>query len=88
MVLLYVRPGQASNPMTFVVVGVMAVAMVLMLAGQMMRGGAERRQKLRGARRDYLRYLGGMRRKVRAAAAEQQHALAWRHPRPANLWSQ
>ncbi|GGS69678.1 type VII secretion protein EccC [Streptomyces griseoviridis] len=87
MVLLYVRPGQASNPMTFVVVGVMAVAMVLMLAGQMMRGGAERRQKLRGARRDYLRYLGGMRRRVRAAAAEQQHALAWRHPRPANLWS-
>ncbi|MFE6894449.1 type VII secretion protein EccCa [Streptomyces sp. NPDC057694] len=88
MVLLYVRPGQASSPMTFVVVGVMAVAMVLMLFGQVMRSGVERRQKLKGARRDYLRYLGGQRRKVRAAVSDQQSALAWRHPEPSALWAQ
>ncbi|MET8566291.1 type VII secretion protein EccCa [Streptomyces flaveolus] len=87
MVLLYVRPGQKSNPMTYVVVGVMAVAMVFMLFGQLLRGGAERRQRLKGARRDYLRYLGGVRRKVRTAVAEQQRALAWRHPRPTALWA-
>lgn len=86
MVLLYVRPGQSSSPMTFVVVGVMALAMVFMLLGQVLRGGAERRQKIKGARRDYLRYLAGVRRKVRAAVAEQQSALAWRHPKPTALW--
>ncbi|GHF23834.1 type VII secretion protein EccC [Streptomyces fumanus] len=87
MVLLYVRPGQQSHPMTYVVVGVMAVAMVVMLLGQVLRGGAERRRRLKGARRDYLRYLGGVRRKVRSAVAEQQRALAWRHPRPTALWA-
>ncbi|MEU2227599.1 type VII secretion protein EccCa [Streptomyces sp. NPDC018347] len=87
MVLLYARPGQSSGPMTYVVVGVMALAMVFMLLGQLMRGGTERRQKLKGARRDYLRYLGGARRKVRAAVAEQQSALAWRHPGPTALWA-
>ncbi|MEU3521810.1 type VII secretion protein EccCa [Streptomyces sp. NPDC006654] len=88
MVLLYMRPGQASSPMTFLVVGVMGVAMVLMVLGQVMRSGMERRQKLKGARRDYLRYLGGVRRRVRTAVADQQKALAWRHPRPSALWSQ
>ena len=40
-----------------------------------------------GERRDYLRYLGQTRRKVRAAVVDQQRALAWRHPEPAALWS-
>ncbi|MEU3186697.1 type VII secretion protein EccCa [Streptomyces sp. NPDC006923] len=87
MVLLYMRPGSASSPMTYLVVGIMVVAMATMLIGQLMRSGSERKQKLKGARRDYLRYLGGARRKVRAAVAEQQQALAWRHPEPTALWS-
>ncbi len=87
MVLLYTRPGSASSPVTYVVVGVMVIAMGTMLGGQLMRSGAERKHKLRGARRDYLRYLAGVRRRVRRAVAEQQGALAWRHPDPAALWS-
>lgn len=87
MVLLYMRPGSTSSPMTYLVVGVMVVAMSMMLIGQMMRNGGERKQKLKSARRDYLRYLGGARRKVRAAIADQQRALAWRHPEPSTLWT-
>ncbi|SFF47418.1 DNA segregation ATPase FtsK/SpoIIIE, S-DNA-T family [Actinacidiphila alni] len=86
MVLMYVRPGSSSSPVTYVVVGVMALAMGTMALGQMMRGGGDRKAKLKGARRDYLRYLGGVRRKVRAAIVQQQRALAWRHPAPAALW--
>ncbi|MEB3962994.1 type VII secretion protein EccCa [Streptomyces kunmingensis] len=87
MVLLYSRSGSSSSPMTYLVVGIMAVAMGAMLVGQLMRAGAERKQKLKGARRDYLRYLGGARQKVRSAVSEQQQALAWRHPAPTMLWS-
>ncbi|MFE4758568.1 type VII secretion protein EccCa [Streptomyces mirabilis] len=87
MVLLYTGPGASSSPMTYLVVGGVAVAMATMILGQVMRGGAERKQKLKGARRDYLRYLGGVRRKVRGAVAAQQQALAWRHPHPGSLWS-
>ncbi|MGW0792654.1 type VII secretion protein EccCa [Streptomyces sp. NPDC002911] len=87
MVLLYMRPGQSSSAMTYIVMGVMVVAMGAMVIGQMLKGGEERKQKLKGARRDYLRYLGGVRRKVRAAVEEQQRALAWRHPAPHALWA-
>ncbi|MFJ2952890.1 type VII secretion protein EccCa [Streptomyces sp. NPDC087226] len=87
MLLLYIRPGQTSSVMTYLVMGIMVVAILVMLLGQMLRNGEERKQKLKGARRDYLRYLGGVRRRVRAAVVEQQRALAWRHPAPGALWS-
>ncbi|MGW0876559.1 type VII secretion protein EccCa [Streptomyces sp. NPDC002740] len=87
MVLLYSNSGSASSPMTYLAGGVMVVAMGTMLIGQMVRSGAERKQNLKGARRDYLRYLSGARRRVRSAIAEQQQALAWRHPHPSALWS-
>ncbi|MDQ2589053.1 type VII secretion protein EccCa [Saccharothrix yanglingensis] len=64
--------------------GLMAVGMVFSQVG---RGGAERRNRMRGERRDYLRYLGQTRVQVRSAAQRQRTALAWRHPDPAGLWS-
>jgi S-DNA-T family DNA segregation ATPase FtsK/SpoIIIE len=87
IVLLYTRPGTASSPITYLIVGMMVLAMGTMLIGQLMRSGTDRKNKLKGARRDYLRYLGGVRRRVRRAVADQQRALAWRHPEPAALWS-
>ncbi|WP_218087421.1 type VII secretion protein EccCa [Streptomyces sp. DvalAA-14] len=87
IVLLYTRPGTASSPITYLVVGMMVLAMGTMLVGQLMRTGTDRKNKLKGARRDYLRYLGGVRRRVRRTVAEQQRALAWRHPDPGALWS-
>jgi S-DNA-T family DNA segregation ATPase FtsK/SpoIIIE len=67
--------------------GVMMFAMMFMGMSQMSRGGGERRGRTRGERRDYLRYLGQMRKQVRTAAADQRAALAWRHPDPDSLWS-
>ncbi|MER7930262.1 type VII secretion protein EccCa [Streptomyces sp. NPDC096057] len=87
MVLLYTRIGSGTGPIIYLVVGLMLLSMITMLVGQLVKSGAERKQKMQGVRRDYLRYLGGVRRRVRSAVAEQQRALAWRHPEPTALWS-
>ncbi|MFD6531019.1 type VII secretion protein EccCa [Streptomyces sp. NPDC060184] len=87
MVLLYTRIGSGTGPVIYLVVGLMLLSMITMLVGQLVKSGSERKQKMQGVRRDYLRYLGGVRYKVRSAVAEQQRALAWRHPGPDNLWS-
>jgi DNA segregation ATPase FtsK/SpoIIIE, S-DNA-T family len=76
--------GGMIQPM---MMGLMMGSMMFMGVGQLARGGGERRSRLRGERRDYLRYLGQMRKQVRKAAADQRSALAWRHPEPAGLWS-
>ncbi|WP_026252788.1 type VII secretion protein EccC [Streptomyces sp. PsTaAH-124] len=87
MVLLYTRIGKGTGPVIYLVVGLMLLSMVMMLVGQLVKSGSERKQKMQGVRRDYLRYLGGARRKVRSAVTEQQRALAWKHPEPTALWS-
>ena len=76
--------GAMVSPM---MMSLMMFSMMFMGFGQVGRGGAERRGRMRGERRDYLRYLGQMRKQVRAAAASQRSALMWRHPEPAALWS-
>ncbi|MGW5652651.1 type VII secretion protein EccCa [Streptomyces humi] len=87
MVLLYTRIGSGTGPIIYLVVGLMLLSMIMMLVGQLVKSGSERKQKMQGVRRDYLRYLGGVRRRVRSAVAAQQRALAWRHPEPTALWS-
>src|SRR5689334_18046290 len=86
-VFMLVYLGRANPLLGLGMFGMMAVMAVAMFVTQMARGGTERRQRLRGERRDYLRYLGQVRGQVRAAVAQQREALAWRHPDPAGLWS-
>ncbi len=88
MMLMFIRPGAAGGSgFIYLALGMMVIASAAMMLGQVMRRNSERKQRLKGERRDYLRYLGQTRRKVRAAVIEQQRALAWRHPEPAALWS-
>ncbi len=90
MMLMFMRPGMrggSGSHFMYLAVGMMVLASGAMMVGQMMRKSSERKQRLKGERRDYLRYLTQTRRKVRAAVADQQKALAWRHPEPAALWS-
>ncbi|KMS90479.1 secretion protein EccC [Streptomyces regensis] len=87
MVLLYTRIGSGTGPIIYLVVGLMLLSMIMMLVGQLVKSGSERKHKMQGVRRDYLRYLGGVRHRVRAAVAEQQRALAWKHPEPTALSS-
>ena len=72
------RPS--SSPLLYVGGGAMALGMGGMMIGQMGRGKGERKNKLNGLRRDYLRYLGQVRRKVRQAAT--RSGRRWNGPAP------
>ncbi|GHJ46940.1 type VII secretion protein EccC [Catellatospora sp. TT07R-123] len=85
MALIFIQPGGSS--LSYLAGGMMGVSGLGMLVGQLGRGGGDRRRRLRGERRDYLRYLAQMRRQVRQVAVRQAKALAWTHPHPAALWS-
>ncbi|MFJ2095310.1 type VII secretion protein EccCa [Streptomyces sp. NPDC087901] len=87
MMMMFMRPGmsKSSGGFIYIALGMMVLSTAGMMVGQVMRRSGERKQRLKGERRDYLRYLAQTRRKVRAAVAEQQKALSWRHPAPAAL---
>ncbi|MER7699783.1 type VII secretion protein EccCa [Streptomyces sp. NPDC096095] len=87
MMLMFLRPGGSNGVFMYIAMGMMMLAAVAMLVGQFMRSAGERKQRLKGERRDYLRYLSQTRRRVRQTIVEQQRALAWRHPDPAALRS-
>ena len=57
----------------------------LMVVVQLTRAAAERRNTVRGDRRDFMRYLGQVREKVRQAASQQRESQLWRHPAPSAL---
>ena len=59
-----------------------------MMLGQLMRKASERKQRLKGERRDYLRYLTQIRRKVRARRGRSAEGAGVAPPRrPSALWS-
>ncbi|MGW0790026.1 type VII secretion protein EccCa [Streptomyces sp. NPDC002911] len=87
MMLMFLRPGGGNGVFMYLAMGVMALSAGAMLLGQLMRRSSERKQRLKGERRDYLRYLAQIRKRVRTTITEQQRALAWRHPEPASLRS-
>ncbi|MDQ1292909.1 MAG: segregation ATPase FtsK/SpoIIIE, family [Actinomycetota bacterium] len=86
MVFLYARPGGSATT-TYLVGGLMALSGVGMVLGSMGRGNGERKRRLRGERRDYLRYLTQSRQRIAKVAAQQAKALVWTHPAPSELWS-
>jgi S-DNA-T family DNA segregation ATPase FtsK/SpoIIIE len=89
MMMMYMTRGGGSATNGFLPISMvmMVGAAGAMFLGNGMRRSGERKQKLKGARRDYLRYLSQTRRKVRKAVRDQQKSLAWRHPSPQTLWS-
>ena len=84
-ILIFVSPSKPG--LGLLAAGLMALTSMTMVFGQVGRTTSERKRRMRGERRDYLRYLAQTRKKVRAVAAEQRASLAWRHPDPAGLWS-
>ena len=85
MALMFV--GGGGNAIQSLASGLFGLSMVGMMFGQIGNGAGERKFKLDGARRDYLRYLAQTRKRVRKAAAEQREALEWNSPDPESLWS-
>jgi DNA segregation ATPase FtsK/SpoIIIE, S-DNA-T family len=77
--------GGNASPVLFIGSGAMALGMVGMMFGQLARGKGDRKLKINGQRRDYLRYLSQLRRRVRRAAEQQRRALEYRGPAPRSL---
>ncbi|MDA0637158.1 type VII secretion protein EccCa [Nonomuraea sp. MCN248] len=85
MALMFTAFGNA-NPIMYVASGLFALSMLGMTAGQIARQIGERKYRLNGARRDYFRYLGQVRKRTRRAAKQQRAALEWSGPEPEALW--
>ncbi|SNY69816.1 type VII secretion protein EccCa [Paractinoplanes atraurantiacus] len=85
MVLLFVGPSKGA--LTWVMIGVMMVAIVSTAAVYIFFGNADRTERIGGDRRDYLRYLAQHRRRVRKTVQAQREAADWKHPDPRSLWS-
>ncbi|WP_443056893.1 type VII secretion protein EccCa [Streptomyces sp. NBC_00669] len=78
---------RSMGPTTYMMSGMMGVAMISMTLTQVGRSSSERRRRMKAERRDYLRYLAQRRRQARTAAAEQRAALLWDNPDPRALWA-
>ncbi|GIF25623.1 S-DNA-T family DNA segregation ATPase FtsK/SpoIIIE [Actinoplanes tereljensis] len=85
MVLMFA--GGSRGITTYLMAGMMVVAMGGMMIGQVAFSGTDRKKKLGGDRRDYLRYLAQHRKRVRRHINQQRDASLWRHPAPDSLWS-
>jgi len=85
LVLLFVSP--AKGGVSLLAVGLLAMTSLTMVFGQVGRSSSDRKRRMRGERRDYLRYLAQSRKRIREIVEQQRASLAFRHPDPAGLWS-
>ena len=85
MMLFFVT--SASPQMRYLIIGATVLTMGGSMIAQLSRGSSGRKRKLGGERRDYLRYLGQMRRTARRIAEAQTRAVQWNHPAPDQLWT-
>jgi S-DNA-T family DNA segregation ATPase FtsK/SpoIIIE len=85
MMLMY---GLSSrSPMMYVMGGVMGLGMISMGLMQIGRAAGERKRKMLGERRDFLRYIAQLRKKARETAEQQRRAVMWDNPDPTGLWA-
>jgi S-DNA-T family DNA segregation ATPase FtsK/SpoIIIE len=83
----FLYAGRGGGTMTYVAGGLFGVSMLGMAVSTMNSGGGNKKAEVDAQRRDYMRYLGQVRRQARRAAGQQRAALLWRHPAPEALWS-
>ncbi|WP_406077941.1 type VII secretion protein EccCa [Micromonospora sp. NBC_00858] len=74
-------------PIMYVMGGAMAAGMLLMGVMQIGKAASDRKRKMRGERRDFLRYIAQLRKQARRAADEQRQFVLWNNPQPEWLWS-
>ncbi|BCJ65948.1 type VII secretion protein EccCa [Polymorphospora rubra] len=85
MAMMFGRGGGAYSYVVGAMFGVSSLAMLATTWGG--AAGSPKRSEMMTARREYLRHLAGLRRRVRATAERQRAGLFYRHPDPAQLWS-
>ncbi|GAA4217951.1 type VII secretion protein EccCa [Actinocatenispora rupis] len=83
----FMYAGRGGGMMTYVAGGMFGVSMLGMAVGQLGGGRGDKTAELNAERRDYMRYLAQIRKRVRRASEAQRAALTWKHPEPDALWS-
>src|SRR6185369_4535289 len=76
-----------GGPYGYVIGGLFGVSSIAMLTTSFGASGSPKKAEMMAARREYLRHLAGLRRRVRDNAHRQREALHYRHPEPGTLWS-
>jgi S-DNA-T family DNA segregation ATPase FtsK/SpoIIIE len=76
-----------GGAMSYVVGGLFGVSSLAMLATSFGANGSPKKAEMMAARREYLRHLANLRKRVRQTAAAQCVGLFYRHPDPSRLWS-
>lgn len=87
IVAMMITSGMATNPMMLLFPVMMLVSVVAMIGSGGGRGQGQRTAEADENRKDYLRYLGRMRREVAHTEHLQRTALEWIHPDPNGLWT-
>ena len=72
---------------SYVIGGLFGVSSVAMMATSFGSNGSPKKAEMMAARREYLRHLSGLRKRVRETARRQRVGLLYRHPDPTKLWS-
>ncbi|OYO24999.1 type VII secretion protein EccC [Enemella dayhoffiae] len=87
MALMMTSTAGARGPLGAVMGGMYGISMLGMMMTQTGRGNDDQAQQLDAARRDYFRYLGQMRKRIRDTAADQRRSTRFIHPEPEALWT-
>jgi S-DNA-T family DNA segregation ATPase FtsK/SpoIIIE len=72
---------------SYVIGGLFGVSSLAMMMTSFGASGAPRKAEMMAARREYLRHLASLRKRVRETAHRQRVGLLYRHPDPERLWS-
>jgi len=83
----FLYAGRGGGAVTWIAGGLFGVSMLGMAVGTMGGGGGNKKAELDAERRDYMRYLAQIRKRVRRASDQQRAAAMWVHPAPDALWS-
>jgi S-DNA-T family DNA segregation ATPase FtsK/SpoIIIE len=83
----FVYIGRGGGAMTYVFGALFVSAMIGMIIMSLARGGAAKKAAINEERRDYQRYLGGLRQRVKEIADYQRATLNIAAPRPEDLWA-
>ncbi|MFD1320822.1 type VII secretion protein EccCa [Micromonospora sonneratiae] len=85
MAMMFGRGGGTYSYVVGAMFGVSSLAMLATSWGSV--SGSPKKSEMMTARREYLRHLAALRRRVRETAAKQRAGLFYRHPAPGQLWS-
>lgn len=85
MAMMFGRGGGAYSYVVGGMFGLSSVAMLMTSWGS--ASGSPGKSEMMAARREYLRHLTTLRRRVRQTARQQRAGLYYRHPDPGRLWS-